>query len=332
MIPKWPLCAVLLPCAFLTFLSGCGYIGEPLPPLMNIPGRGENITAVQRGSNIIVHVTLPALTTEGVVLKQTVRLDLRVGLKPNAVFDANAWAAGAKPAGGAAIANGVAEYKIPAAEWVGKQVAIAVKVIGTNKRDAGWSPPTYLAVMPPPAQPRDLAAESAPQGVRLTWQGDGGNFAILRRGPDEQNYAAVGRSTKPEYIDGTAQFGKEYRYMVQAMAKSGDSEAQSDLSNEAAITPQDTFPPSAPVGLTGVPSTATIELVWERSPEPTVVGYRVYRAMGSGTLELLADKQVLPAFSDRKVESGKTYRYAVSAVKSNKLESKLSDTVEVAAP
>jgi hypothetical protein len=49
-----------LPLAPLLFLCGCGYIGEPLPPLMNIPGRGDNLAAVQRGSNIIAHVTLPA--------------------------------------------------------------------------------------------------------------------------------------------------------------------------------------------------------------------------------------------------------------------------------
>ena len=94
----------------------------------------------------------------------------------------------------------------------------------------------------------------------------------------------------------------------------------------------DTFAPAAPAGLTAVPSTASIELVWERSTEPNVVGYRVYRALGNGPLELLADAQVLPAYSDHKIEAGKTYRYAVSAVKSNKKESKLSEPVEVAAP
>jgi fibronectin type 3 domain-containing protein len=41
---------------------------------------------------------------------------------------------------------------------------------------------------------------------------------------------------------------------------------------------------------------------------------------------------VLPAYSDHKIEAGKTYRYAVSAVRSNRKESKLSDAVEVAAP
>ena len=311
---------------------GCGYIGEPLPPLLNVPGRGENLTAVQRGSSIIGHFTLPTLTTEGIVIKHNVRLDLRIGPKPNGPFNAGAWAAGAKSAAGATTANGGAEFKIPATEWIGKHVAIAVKVIGANGRDAGWSVPAELTVVAPPEQPRDLIAEAVPQGVRLNWRGAGDNFAVLRRGPDEKEYQALGRSEKPEYIDATAEFGKPYSYIVQSVVKAGESEAQSDLSNEAGITPVDTFPPAAPAGLTAVPSTATIELVWERSTEPAVVGYRVYRALGSGAFDLLADAVVLPAYSDRKIEAGKTYRYAVSAVKSNKMESKMSEAVEVAAP
>src|ERR1017187_5048923 len=327
-----PLRAVVGFPAPLLFSCGCGYIGEPLPPLMNIPGRGDNLAAVQRGSNIIAHVTLPAYTTEGVVLKQSVRLDLRIGPKANGPFNAVAWAAGAKSIGGGTTANGIAEYRIPATEWIGKQVSIAVKVIGANGRDAGWSNPADLTVVAPPEQPRDLSAEAVPQGVRLTWHGAGSAFAVLRRGPDEPDYQALGPSPKPEYIDATAEFGKRYSYLVQSVVKAGDGEAQSQLSNEFGITPVDTFPPAAPAGLAAVPSTASIELVWERNTEPNVIGYRVYRALGNGALELLADAQLLPTYSDRKIEAGKTYRYAVSAVKSNKKESKLSDAVEVAAP
>lgn len=316
----------------LLALSGCGYVGEPLPPLMNIPGHAENITALQRASSLFVHVTLPIYTTEGLVLKQAVRLDLRIGPKPSGGFDANAWAATAKAAPKPAVAKGVAEFQIPAADWIGKEVAIAVKVVGANNRDAGWSAPTYLQVVPPPAQPHDLAAAAAPQGVKLTWQGAGNNFIVLRRGPDEKDYSAVGRATSDEYVDATAQFGKTYTYLVQSTAKAGDGEAQSELSTEAAVTPLDTFPTDPPAGLTAVPSTASVELVWERSPNPAVTAYRVYRAIGAGQFDLLADSQPLPTYSDHKIDSGKTYRYTVTAVKANKVESKPSDPVEVTAP
>lgn len=316
----------------LLLLSGCGYIGEPLPPLMNIPARAANLSAVQRGTNIVVHFTLPALTTEGVVLKNRPRLDLRIGLKPDKAFNAEEWAAAAKAAPGGTTADGTATYTVPAAEWVGRQVLLAVKVVGANGRDAGWSNPVTLAVMAPPATPRGLTAAAAPQGVHLTWQGAGNSFAVFRRGPDDKDYQPLGRSDKPEWTDATAQFGKPYSYLVQSVVKAGEGEAQSELSNEAAITPADSFPPASPAGLTAVPSTSSVELVWERVTDPNVAGYRIYRALAGGAFERLADTQELPAYSDRKIEAGKTYRYAVTAVKKNGAESKLSDPVEVAAP
>jgi hypothetical protein len=330
--PRW--LAPVFVCVLVVFLWGCGYIGQPLPPLMNIPGRGENLAAIQRGPNILAHVMLPTLTTEGVVIKQGMRLDLRIGPKPTGPYQIDVWAAGAKAVGGATTANGIAEYRIPATEWIGKQILIAVKIIGANGRDAGWSTPVELMVVAPLEQPRDLRAEAVPQGVRLAWHGAGSAFLILRRGPepDEQDYKETGRSAQPEYIDATAEFGKRYSYMVQSMVRAGTGEAQSDLSSEAAIAPLDTFAPLAPAGLAAVPSTASIELVWERLAEPNVVGYRVYRAVGNGAFERLADTQELPAYSDHKIEAGQTYRYAVSAVKSNQVESKLSEPVEVVAP
>jgi hypothetical protein len=279
-----------------------------------------------------VQFGVPAVTTEGTLIKQATRLDLRIGPGPGTPFNADAWAAGAKAVSGAAFDNGRARYKIPATEWMSQEVQIAVKVIGANGRDAGWSNNASVTIVPPPPQPLDFRAASDPQGAHLTWRAAASTFLVFRRGPEDKDFALAGKSDKPEWTDATAEFGKTYTYVVQSVAVAGKGRVESELSAEAEITPVDTFPPTVPAGLTAVPSTASIELVWERNTEPAVAGYRVYRSLGGGPFERLADTQELPSFSDHKIESGKVYRYAVSAIKHNGVESKLSPPVDATAP
>ena len=104
------------------------------------------------------------------------------------------------------------------------------------------------------------------------------------------------------------------------------------ISPETTIAPEDRFPPAVPTGLAAVASAGSIELVWEANNEPDFAGYRVYRAEGSGAFERLTDKQESPSYSDHKIEPGKTYRYAVSAVDKTGNESKMSPAIEITAP
>lgn len=95
----------LLPVLF----TGCGYVGDPLPPLANIPGRVTNLAAVQRGARLIVQFTIPDRTTEGIRMKEPPELDLRVGVA-TPPFDASGWAAQARK-----IPQSELPYSIPPA-------------------------------------------------------------------------------------------------------------------------------------------------------------------------------------------------------------------------
>ena len=123
--------------------------------------------------------------------------------------------------------------------------------------------------------------------------------------------------------------GTMYRYRVQAV--NGDQH-QSEVSAEAAVTPQDVFPPAVPAELSGVQGVGTIELVWQRNTEEDFAGYNVFRATGGGEFEKIAGPIDAPAYSDRAVEAGKTYRYAVSALDRAGNESARTAPVEVVAP
>jgi len=278
-----------------------------------------------------VRFPIPQFTTENRPLKQPLKYDLRVGAPAAATL---AWESQAKAASGVHAENGVAVYEVPAADWVGKDATIRARVIGPNGKASDWSNAVTLTVVPPPETPRDVTAASTAPGVRIIWTARGDQFRIFRRAGADRAFPVVAAATveKPEWVDPNAEFGKPYVYRVETVAKLGEGkEAVSDFSAEAQITPEILFPPATPAGLAASPAPDSIELTWDANTESFLAGYRVYRAAAGGQFEKIADSGALPAYSDRAVEHGKTYRYAVTSV-SKGYESPRSQTVEVTLP
>src|SRR5450631_4646715 len=158
-----------LPAVAALCLAGCGYIGDPLPPLANIPPPVADLAALQRGGRIIVQFTVPTLTTEGHPIPPPVKLDLRAG--PADPFEENQWAAAARQIPPGAIANGLARYEIPLGDWTGKEVIFEVRVAAGNGKHSKWSNFVVVPVVAAPEKPGALAAVATAQGVHLTWQG-----------------------------------------------------------------------------------------------------------------------------------------------------------------
>ncbi len=73
-------------------------------------------------------------------------------------------------------------------------------------------------------------------------------------------------------------------------------------------------PPAAPLGLTAVPGNAQVALSWNASPEPDVVGYRVYRSLTAGGPYTALGDVVAPNHLDTGLTNGVTYRYVVTAL------------------
>jgi len=311
--------------------SGCGYIGGPMPPLANVPARVADLAAVQRGSRILVNFTVPTLTTERLAIKKPVRLDLRLGPAAEP-FDAGQWSAHATPSPEGRIADGIARYEIPAAPWTGKEVVIAVSVIGSNGKESGWSNFAAVPVIAPPQPPSNVKAEATAAGVGLQWSARGDRFRISRR-TGTGGLTPVATVPGSEWTDPGTEFGKPYTYVVQAIYELGDHrEAESDASTPVTITPIDTFAPAAPIGLRANAAPDSVELAWEQNQEPDVAGYRVYRALAGGAFEKIADVNQIPAYSDHQVEHGKTYRYALTAIDKTGNESSRSEPAEVFYP
>ena len=307
---------------------GCGYLGGVLPPLANIPADPTDLAVVQRGANLFVHFKVPELTTEQMPIKGDLQLDLRVGISPNP-WNMESWAANAKQVSPQTLKDDIAQYQVPSLAWTGKEITIAARAIGANGKASNWSNIVTLPVVAPIATPTDFVATPTATGVRLTWRGAGQHFRILRRAEGSQEYVDLGTSTTDEFTDSAAEFGKKYSYLVQAYADLGSHrEAQSDLSPEQTLTPEDKFPPATPTNLRATASANSVELSWDANSEPDLAGYIVYRSVNGGAFEKVANVSEIPAYSDKPVEAGKTYRYVVTAIDKSGNESTRSAVAE----
>ncbi|SEQ48495.1 fibronectin type III domain-containing protein [Microlunatus flavus] len=97
---------------------------------------------------------------------------------------------------------------------------------------------------------------------------------------------------------------------------------------DAFVAP-DVYPPAAPLALSAKPATSSVALSWTESPEPDVIGYRVYRATGTGAMTAVTSSAVTsPSYTDDGLLPGAAYRYQVSALDAGGNESPRSAVVD----
>lgn len=314
-------------------LAGCGYVGPPRPPALHILTAVDNLGAGEYGANILVRFTLPDLTTDGLMIKAVRSVELYVGPGPTP-FSADAWAAAARrveipgpPKPGTPVT-----YRVPAAEWIGKTVVVGVRSTGPTGKVSGWSNFRVVTVDAPLVRPTSVKAENLAGGVGITWQGSGPRYRLLRS-VDNGPLMSLGETNQPNWLDESTMYGTQYTYQVLAVKppEANDSQ-QSEVSEAATITPVDIFPPAVPAGITVSTGVNTIDLAWTRNSEPDLQGYNVFRSVAGGPFEKIGDLVQTPVFSDMRVESGKRYRYTISAVDTSGNESARSAPIEVTAP
>jgi len=156
-------------------------------------------------------------------------------------------------------------------------------------------------------------------------------------------FEQVGELSEPPYRDSDFTFGQTYAYYVVSVAQYGASAVESEASPTVEVTPRDTFPPPAPTGLVAAvaPATAStpahIDLSWDISSAPNVVGYNIYRSSANTVSvdrwdRLNSSPLLTPTFRDIPTVSGKQYFYRVTAVDSFGKESAPSASVNVRLP
>jgi hypothetical protein len=119
------------------------------------------------------------------------------------------------------------------------------------------------------------------------------------------------RFTDPLQID-----GRRRCYAVAAVRGGSNRAIEGRASKPACVTPVDTFPPSAPTGVSPIAVDGAISLVWEANSEADLQGYLVWRGEeGNETLTRITEEVVKETrYTDQTVKPGVRYVYAVTAV------------------
>ena len=287
-------------------LTGCGYVGDPLPPALNIPVPVEDLRVIQRSDKLVLDYTAPSLTTEALVLTSLTSAEVQIGDRTIPME--------------APQVGQLAHIELPAREWAGRDVGVSVKLSGPKGRQSAASNVVALRVIEPLPSPVAVKAELHPEGIRVSWTASGtpGLKYRVMRVPD-----ATAVVDKPEFIDRVVELGKDYRYSVIAVVGAAESLPSSPTE---ALVARDAFPPAVPVNLTAIAGVGSIELAWDRGTDADLKNYRVYR-----NDQAVGDSEA-PSFSDRQIKSGERYRYTLTAVDQAGNESARSTVAEIVAP
>jgi chitodextrinase len=322
----------ILPVALL-FGSGCAYVGEPLPPALNIPRPVTALMAEQVGSRIAMRFELPAQTTEALALEVRA-IELRAGAVDPAAWPGYAQVVEATRDSGGKSASASVEL----APWIGKRIVAGVRVQSKQGKWSAWSPLAPVDVVEPLAAPAEVKTEAVAEGVRIQWRNParaGVSMRIERRTGTGVVFVEAGTldAAAAEWIDQQARFGEEQRYRLTAVA---GNKARSETFETKAFTPEDRFAPGVPAGLSAVTGLGSVELSWDRPGEADLAGFRVYRATGALDQTWVrvspAERIAAANFSDRTVQPATAYRYSVTSVDQSGNESARSQPVEITSP
>jgi hypothetical protein len=349
--------------------TGCGTPGAPQAPSLKLPDPVTDLSAKRAGNQIALLWTMPKKNTDKLLLKGNVAVSVCRKEGAGSCISTGSpvlFAPGAEgsftdalpvtlTAGDARVLRYFVELKnvrgrsaglSNAAEVLAGEAPGPVAGLAAQVRKGGvvlrWTTEGEAS-----GQPDSIAirlhrklltpvTESKPKGKQ----------GLLAAAPEalEQSLLVDSGVQSGRAIDTGILFGETYEYRAQRVARvtvDGKAlELAGELSGPVRIEVKDVFPPAVPRGLAAVATAAengteaSIDLSWQPVAEADLAGYAVYRREGDGSWGRISPAQPMvgPGFSDRHVEQGHTYRYAVSAIDQGGHESARSDETEETVP
>jgi hypothetical protein len=340
---------------------GCGSIGAPQPPSLNLPTPAENLTAVRIGNSVQLAWTMPTRTTDHIALEHPIKVQICRAIDKG--LCAKIASLSLAPGKAAAYTDGLPGDLTREAD---RLLRYEVALTNHAGKSAGPSNAAYSAAGVGPPAVTGLTGQVRADGVLLTWQPVAGpsrsvSYRIDRLQLDApaaqetpksplapavpaaaQTLLVQGKEgTDPGHaIDPSVLFNQRYRYVLERVATfavSGKSvEVQGLPSEVIVVATTDVFPPAVPQGLVAVADAAAgaIDLSWSPDSDSDLAAYHVYRrdVHGDSAAQRIASVGVETSYHDAGVQPEHTYAYSLSAVDQSGNESKRSPEVEETLP
>lgn len=335
-------------------MSGCGNVGDPQPPLVQIPQKVADLSAKQIGSHISLTFSIPKFNTDGSSATSIGRLEIYKlsTAMPDALplpfkqFEKQAQLFRTIPASSLpdntdkkmTLEDIASSEKLTAA---GSLVTYAVRVFNRKRQSAGYSNLISLQLAPELVPPESLhLLEMGEKFIRIEWEPPSGVSwgvssplkCMVYRGTAPQTSAPEILTPDPlvsgRFEDNKFFLGSTYYYSVRAVIETATGLAMSQPSPEVKVLNADRYPPQVPSDLTAISDGQVVSLVWMPNAEADLAGYWIFRKEAAGEEKRLNEQLLTSAaYADKAVEAGKSYSYRVKAVDKSGNESNFSPEV-----
>lgn len=335
-------------------LSGCGKIGDPLPPVPRAPLIIEELNVTQQGTQLIL--SFPLVRTNRSPKLQRIdiyRLIDSASDSPGLTVDAFSARASLIssiekiPAQSSnVIYRDALDLKVNARNL---RYRYAVRLVTESGAAADFSnyatiEPLFNLALPP----SDLKITQREKEIDLGWTVPAANengtrpanvagYNLYRQKGDAVIKLNDAPLSEARFVDRNFEFGANYQYLVRALSflpgnASLNAAIESNESAALAHTPKDTFPPVAPGPVTIASIGGMVSLFWPLNQETDIAGYNIYRAESEQVppaqwVKLNPQLYKTASFRDDRVQVGKQYFYQLTAVDIYGNESPRSVTV-----
>jgi hypothetical protein len=318
----------------LSFVT-CGSVGEPLPPLLHVPGHVDDFSVRQDIDDLVAGWTWPVRGSEGQIFRKMERFEIYAAYIPSGGAIPSTDAFNASDDVVRIIAVETTEttgpglplsVRAPLDARYGSCFGFSIRGVSDRGKVSAWSAVKVLDVVRPPVAPSRLQVETIEQGVRLRWSGveDAADYQVERRVGGEE-FVSIGQPVTPEFVDAEAVWNSPSAYRVRARKLAGESPVVVGVpSTRFEVVPRDTFAPATPRNLRAIATDVGVELSWSSNMEMDLAGYRVLQE-GSPIHDGLLESA---NYSAPAIPTGQTVLYQVVSVD---LSDNASVTAEVRA-